>query len=62
MDHDSKQPVQPGATDNPEEVLKSTAEQWRESAQGTDADTSAEEVASGADRAAEQPGYGREGS
>jgi hypothetical protein len=62
MDHDLKQPAQPGATDNPEQVLKSTAEEWRESAQGTDAESSAEEVASGADQAAEQPGYGREGS
>lgn len=42
--------------------LERTAEAWRSTAEGTSAEDAADEVARGADRAAEQPGYGREGS
>ena len=45
-----------------DEQLRTTAEDWRESVRGTDAEKSADEVARGAENAARQPGFGREGS
>lgn len=45
-----------------EETLTKTADAWRAGLEGTEAEDSADEVARGADQAAEQPGYGREGS
>ena len=47
--------------DNSEEELKNTAEGWRTTLDDA-AEESAEEVARGADRAAEQPDFGREGN
>jgi len=46
----------------PEEELRTTAEAWRAPLRGTEAEESGEEVARGAERASEQPDYGREGS
>jgi superfamily I DNA/RNA helicase len=43
------------------EYLGTMREHWRD-LEGTDAEDSAEEVARGAERAADQPDYGREGS
>ena len=48
--------------DNAQDQLEQTADGWRSGARGTEAEESADEVASGADRAAQQPDYGREGS
>ena len=45
-----------------DEQLRTTADDWRESLRGTEAEDSADEVARGADNAARQPGFGREGS
>jgi hypothetical protein len=45
-----------------QQQLEDTAEAWRSGLDGTDAEESANEVAQGADRAADQPGFGREGS
>jgi hypothetical protein len=47
--------------ETPEEELKKTAEGWRTTLD-EEAEESADEVARGADRAAEQPDFGREGS
>ncbi|MDP8904848.1 MAG: hypothetical protein M3N29_05950 [Chloroflexota bacterium] len=44
-----------------EEQLRTTAEHWRQAPTG-EADESADEVARGAEQAAEQPDFGREGS
>jgi hypothetical protein len=49
-------------SDDPEQQLTETAEFWRTDMTDTDAADSADEVARGADQAAEQPGFGREGS
>ena len=51
----------PGESD-PEEQLRTTADDWREPLHGTEAEESADEVARGAENAARQPGFGREGS
>jgi hypothetical protein len=51
-------PSEEEATDE----LENTAAAWRSDIDDTEAAESAEEVARGADRANEQPGYGREGS
>ncbi len=48
--------------DNAADELENTAAAWRSNTDDTEAAESAEEVARGADRASEQPGYGREGS
>ena len=58
---------QPSADDRAEaqdaqDQLGQTADAWRSGTHGTEVQQSADEVASGAERAAEQPGYGREGS
>ena len=55
---------EPDAEPEPEAhgELATTAEQWREGLEDTEAEDSADEVARGAERAAEQPDYGREGS
>lgn len=45
-----------------EKQLETTADHWRNGLEGTDAEESADEVARGAERAAEQPEFGREGS
>jgi hypothetical protein len=57
MHTDDKQPNQ----ESSDEQLETTAEHWREGHEGSEAEESAIEVAEGADRAAEQPGFGREG-
>jgi hypothetical protein len=44
-----------------DEQLETTAEHWREGHEGGEAEESAAEVARGAERAAQQPGFGREG-
>ena len=48
--------------DSAQQELAETADGWRSGARGSEAEESADEVAHGADRAAEQPDYGREGS
>lgn len=59
-----KDESQPTPTDDraADEELAATAAGWREPLRGTEAEDSADEVARGAENAAEQPGYGREGS
>jgi hypothetical protein len=47
--------------DTPKEQLENTAEGWRTTID-EEAEKSAEEVARGADRAAEQPDFGQEGN
>jgi hypothetical protein len=44
-----------------DEELATTAESWREPLRGTDVEEAADEIARGAENAARQPGYGREG-
>jgi len=44
------------------EELVNTAEHWRDGQAGAEIEESAAEVARGAEQAAEQPDYGREGS
>jgi hypothetical protein len=46
--------------DESTEALETTADHWREGNPG-EADDSADKVAEGAERAAQQPDYGREG-
>jgi len=45
-----------------QEELVNTADQWRRGHAGGEVEESASEVARGAEQAAEQPDYGREGS
>jgi hypothetical protein len=47
--------------DDSTDQLENTAEHWREGNHG-EADDSADEVATGAERGADQPDYGREGN
>lgn len=63
MEHDEIErsgPADTGAT--ADEQLETTAAHWREPARGTEAEQSAEEVARGAEQAADQPDYGIEGN
>ena len=60
--HDEEQPSTEADDRAAEEELKTTAAGWREPLRGTDAEDSGDEVARGAENAADQPGYGREGS
>ncbi len=62
MDRNSDQPTDIQHEDDAEHQLKRTADDWRSGMDGTDAEDAADKVAEGADRAAEQPDYGREGS
>lgn len=50
------------AADDAQEQLGQTADAWRSSTRDSEIQDSADEVASGAERAAGQPDYGREGS
>lgn len=59
-DNKLSEPPSPPADAN--EELQNTAAGWRSDVDDTEAADSAEKVARGAERAAEQPGYGREGS
>jgi hypothetical protein len=47
--------------DEAQQQLEETAEFWRTDIDGTEAEASANEVADGAERAAQQPDFGREG-
>lgn len=47
--------------DDAQQQLEETAESWRTDVDGTEAEASANEVADGAERAAQQPDFGREG-
>jgi hypothetical protein len=47
--------------DEAQQQLHETADFWRSDVEGTEAEESAEKVAEGAERAAQQPDYGREG-
>jgi hypothetical protein len=49
------------AADQAQRQLDETADAWRSGTRGTEVEQSADEVASGAERAAQQPDYGREG-
>lgn len=60
MKQDPETTSDPGGS--AEEQLETTAEGWRKGLDDPDAAHAAEEVARGADRAAEQPDFGREGS
>ena len=60
--NDNEPPGSRAREDEPTHELENTAAAWRSDIDDTDAAESAEEVARGADRATEQPGYGREGS
>lgn len=64
-DTDVQQPTRDAdaeqTADEADEKLETTADHWRQTAEGSPAEDSADEVARGAERAAEQPGYGREG-
>ena len=53
---------QPPEADESQERLHQTAEHWRKGQTGGEIEESAAEVARGAERGAEQPDYGREGS
>lgn len=47
---------------DPEEQLRTTADGWRAPLDDTEAEESGDEVARGAENAARQRGFGREGS
>jgi uncharacterized protein YhfF len=47
--------------DEAQQQLEETAESWRTDVEDTEAEDSADQVAEGAERAAQQPDYGREG-
>jgi ribonuclease HI len=53
---------QSNSADESTQKLETTAEHWREGHEGSEAQESADEVARGAERGAEQPDYGIEGN
>ncbi len=60
-EHDDTTAGSPDGQDA-DEQLTNTADDWREPLRGTDAEESGDQVARGAENAARQPGFGREGS
>ncbi len=48
--------------DESQQQLEETAEFWRSDVEGMEAEDLADQVAQGAERAAQQPEYGREGN
>lgn len=64
MSHHDEDPAQPiqDHDQTAQEELVNTADRWRKGQAGGEIEESASEVARGAEQAAEQPDYGREGS